>query len=526
MPSTSPNLKQETDDGDSNKDEGSSELALRSSSSPHDQALASRKRAQPSAASWEAHKEEICHLYLKENKRLKDVVDIMASKGFEATERMYKTRIVQWGIFKNKRREDISKMLQIRRQRAAVGKATVFYRGDRITDIDSFLRRNSLSPYDLIEPGINTQLPGNVRFMTPPPTDPEYLSSTGVVHIKELVIASFRDMLLGWHALEDPSPKSILDEYEQSGALRVIGLLRVARYLFSEQQYKEGGAISLEAFKLLRTLLENFSPLAFLHLLTDTLIFPTPGITAELWKYLAAYSSAILDKKHPATRCFGALSSFFYEHDFEFHLDFLASCITGMTSVMVELNHKPTIAMLPYHAVFRVQASPFDRRLVSCSPPAQPPKKPSPALMAKIKCDYSVESQTFRMLKLHHLVWHNGYDSSVFKLATKYKTEIEQSGHDASFLMHHCLHILARYHKGAGDDEIAMNYLERDFALQVSSKAPPFKLTGIMELLEDWYTEAGDFARAKAVKQRRRQMLREFIVHLKTGVPPTPPKSS
>lgn len=55
---------------------------------------------------WEMHREAITTLYWKDDKKLKEVVELMAQKhNFHATERMYKERIKQWGLTKYKTRD-------------------------------------------------------------------------------------------------------------------------------------------------------------------------------------------------------------------------------------------------------------------------------------------------------------------------------------------------------------------------------------------------------------------------------------
>ncbi|ORY59221.1 uncharacterized protein BCR38DRAFT_412926 [Pseudomassariella vexata] len=440
--------------------------------------------AQTTAESWEAHREEIQRLYISENKPLKVVARIMKTKGFHATERMYKTRIAQWGTFKNKRREDISKMLQVRRQRSALGKASVFYRGGRPIDINSYLQRNGLSIYDLAEFGVVGTLPANLRCTTPPPIDQKHLGHPEVLHVKKLVIGCFQEMVKNCYGADTRPPYAILNEYESSGAVKVIVRLRAARYLFTESFHNEGGQLALDAFQGLGTLLQNWSPLAFLHLMTGSLVFPIPGITAELWKYLGAYSSVMFDKKNPLTRAFTALNNFFHEHDFAFHLDFLANCIAGMCQMLCEFDANPNISSLPYHAVFRIGVSPFERRLTSCRPPVKPLHGVPTKGVAVYKSKSIVEDQIFRMLELELCL---------------------AGGEPASSSPRH---------------EMARYYLEKDIEVDDSTGLPsPFKLTGLLKLLEEWCREAGDMDRARTAKEQRRRLMDEWLTTMGKAKP-------
>ncbi|KAK3324990.1 hypothetical protein B0H66DRAFT_108244 [Apodospora peruviana] len=62
---------------------------------------------------WELHKPTITRLYVKENKRLWQLVDHMEREhGFFATPKMYKTRFKRWGLWKNTKAADVAEVLR------------------------------------------------------------------------------------------------------------------------------------------------------------------------------------------------------------------------------------------------------------------------------------------------------------------------------------------------------------------------------------------------------------------------------
>ncbi|KAK0609577.1 Clr5 domain-containing protein [Bombardia bombarda] len=62
---------------------------------------------------WERHRPVIARLYMKENKKLWQLVEYMAQEhGFHATPKMYKTRFKRWGLWKNTKAADVAEVLR------------------------------------------------------------------------------------------------------------------------------------------------------------------------------------------------------------------------------------------------------------------------------------------------------------------------------------------------------------------------------------------------------------------------------
>ncbi|KAK8024663.1 clr5 domain protein [Apiospora arundinis] len=55
------------------------------------------------AETWETHKAHLYHLYIQQGKSLKQIQHIMAQRGFNASDKMYKDRFSKWGFRKNRR---------------------------------------------------------------------------------------------------------------------------------------------------------------------------------------------------------------------------------------------------------------------------------------------------------------------------------------------------------------------------------------------------------------------------------------
>lgn len=77
----------------------------------------------PTATAWAAHRETITALYQQE--KLRTVREIMLRDHvFEVSERMYKTRIKDWGLDKKRKADEMAHALRIIDRRKAKSKAT------------------------------------------------------------------------------------------------------------------------------------------------------------------------------------------------------------------------------------------------------------------------------------------------------------------------------------------------------------------------------------------------------------------
>ncbi|KAH8649013.1 Clr5 domain-containing protein [Xylariales sp. PMI_506] len=194
---------------------------------------------------WECRKRELRCLYLEQDKTLKDIMYIMEQKGFKASVKMYKTRFKQWGFVKNNSREDITKMLQIRRQRATVGKSTTFKRNGKTVKIDEYLRKNGAIIWEPRGYGTPEGLPNSVRCHTPPLDTPRHLRTSDTLLLKELLIWCLKDLSPSFFHLTRHGNKT---NSVNSELWDVPRYLRLACDLFSESRHSQAGSICRSAF--------------------------------------------------------------------------------------------------------------------------------------------------------------------------------------------------------------------------------------------------------------------------------------
>jgi hypothetical protein len=139
----------------------------------------------PAPEKWDAHRAKIADLY--KNNTLKVVRAIMQrDHDFIASEKMYKTRIMEWGLDKKRKAGEMSLALRTIEQRKAEGKNTCVVIRERTMserDVRNYFKRQktSVAPKKLPKNGAAGRLPSHIRSFTPPYTSlsEEAMDETG-----------------------------------------------------------------------------------------------------------------------------------------------------------------------------------------------------------------------------------------------------------------------------------------------------------------------------------------------------------
>ncbi|TEA17340.1 hypothetical protein C8034_v000448 [Colletotrichum sidae] len=94
---------------------------------------------------WGRMRATITRLYQDEGRPLKEVKKIMERDyRFYATQRMFKTRVIRWGLDKKLKEAEVTHMLNVKRQRLAAGKDSIFtVRGQNVDwdRVEQYLKR-------------------------------------------------------------------------------------------------------------------------------------------------------------------------------------------------------------------------------------------------------------------------------------------------------------------------------------------------------------------------------------------------
>ncbi|KAK6080098.1 hypothetical protein SCUP234_05454 [Seiridium cupressi] len=125
---------------------------MRSASTPSRDRVARQASRYATNADWDRKRHVITELYRDQNRRLVEVMAIMAQEhDFKATTRMYKKRFLKWGIGKKLREEHLLQILIIlgsfrNRSKDCAGEQLVFFLNGRRIEDDRLRRSISRNP--------------------------------------------------------------------------------------------------------------------------------------------------------------------------------------------------------------------------------------------------------------------------------------------------------------------------------------------------------------------------------------------
>ncbi|KAI1201110.1 hypothetical protein F5X97DRAFT_58939 [Nemania serpens] len=474
----------------------------------------SYRSQQHTAQVWESHKEEIRKLYLDENRPLKEVMTIMRQRGFRATVRMYKSRFDKWGFSKNNSKREVVTMLQVQRQRNALGKRTTFQRNGREIAIDAYLKRKGISQYDLAEPGLAESLPHHLRCVTPPPEAPLVIQTGGALSLQELVLQTARDLAWNPYCPTDFPLVTSAAVYRGDALRCAITDITNADWLFHVGHYNRGGIMCEQGFKSLHLMITKPSIFGLLHLLLFHLDAYNKGIVKEVWRYLAAYSATI-KVDGPLARLFQGISKFINTHEFDEYWNLIFECTERLLLIDEQSSGLPegTIARL-YPLIFIPRAHQY---------------KQGPYRRLQSRCDFNRLTQGTKPRVPEEMAIYdaselliigaqnNWQGDRVLELAESILEKTKKFAYNVDFFVYIALNALAHYYRAdfkAGDPasspkhRLSVQYLEQVCLLSEGKWDPDLGyFMGDLEKLEQWYREAGDTLMAEDAHRRWRNSL-------------------
>ncbi|KAI0400615.1 hypothetical protein F4802DRAFT_479085 [Xylaria palmicola] len=463
---------------------------------------------------WETHKEEIRRLYLDENRPLKEVMAVMRQRGFRATVRMYKSRFDKWGFSKNNSKREVVTMLQVQRQRNALGKRTTFQRNGRDIAIDAYLKRKGISHYDLAEPGIAESLPEHLRCVTPPPETPLVVQAGGALSLQELVLQTARDLAWNPYCPADFPLVTSAAVYRGDALRCAITDITNADWLFHVGHFGRGGVMCEQGFKSLHLMVTTPSIYGLLHLLLFHLDAYNKGIIKEVWKYLAAYSATI-KVDGPLARLFQGVSKFINTHEFDEYWNLIFECTERLLLIDEQGSGLPegTIARL-YPLIFIPRAHQY---------------KKGPYRRLQSRCDWNrltkgtrprapEEMAIYQASELLIIGAQNNWQGErVLDLAESILEKTKNFAYNVDFFIYIALNALAHYYRAdfkPGDPvssskhQLSVHYLEQVCHLSEGKwDADLGYFMGDLQKLEEWHREAGDELMADEVHRRWRNSL-------------------
>lgn len=222
---------------------------------------------------------------------------------------MYKKRFKRWGLVKNNRRRDVEAMLEIQRQRKAMGKDTEFIRNGKPVELEDYLRRargrTSTSPGS-----VALSLPGFVRCRTPPPQQPFALC------FQEVVMKGIRHALSSYFSANDAHPNDALIRYQRTPIAQAVKDITNGTHLI-ENRMVEGHELLRRGFGAIHLMFEEHTIYAFAHLFLSLRTYEHDEIPAMVWRYLRSYSSTIYRQWHPMHALLEKLDELYHERSLE-----------------------------------------------------------------------------------------------------------------------------------------------------------------------------------------------------------------
>ncbi|KAI0163390.1 hypothetical protein BJ166DRAFT_293004 [Pestalotiopsis sp. NC0098] len=263
---------------------------------------------------WEERKYEIEHIYLEQNKTLKETRKIMKERGFEASDKVYKSYFKKWKFSKYKRSTKATGMqaihegvLPIQEQTKLQPTRKQFMHGTHRDD--PYTRRDgSIGPFTL--------------YGVPDPNAPQpycispqrRISTPGNMLLQELLSYCMKP--------NDALPRARAKEMYQ-----VSNDLTMAHGLFLRGLHQLGGTYCERAFTSIHLLTERTSEPNLLVLLTTQVMCPNRELAAATWKYLAALSAPRSVIPEPTRRLFWELYNYMNTQSFDSYLDLVADRI-------------------------------------------------------------------------------------------------------------------------------------------------------------------------------------------------------
>lgn len=420
---------------------------------------------------------------------------------------MYKSRFDKWGFTKNNSKKDVMAMLQVQRQRDAMGKRTAFHRNGKEVAIDVYLKRKGISQAELVEAGMAETLPQNLRCLTPPPEPPKNLQAPGHLSIQELVLHCIRDVAWNWYCPPDTPVTACVAHYRGDEVRCAITDLTNADWLFSVGQYEKGGNMCEEGFKSLHMLIKKPSIYGLIHLFQSVLDASNRGIVKEIWRYLAAYATTI-KHKGPMTRLFQGIWAYFNAHDYDEYWSFLFDCterlfVIGEQQLGLPLNTLARISPLLFiPRAYQYRTEPV-RRLQS---------RFNYDKLVQDALPIAVEEQVvFIAIELSVIGTQTDWRSErVLELANVILDVCRGVTYNVELFYYIALTALAQYHRGQykldgnrESHELSVQALEHFVDIIAGRWDPDVGyMVGELERLEHWYREAGDDALADAMHER------------------------
>ncbi|KAK1976421.1 Clr5 domain-containing protein [Colletotrichum cereale] len=258
---------------------------------------------------WNCHRSIIRRLYREENKSLKQVKRIMEWEyNLFATERMFKTRIKSWGLDKKLKEVEVLRILQLKRERDAVGKKSRFSIRDQEVDWERLEHYLSRRP-DLrnksrgsVRDAIAARLDVICRTPSPGPCISALLDGPPEVQLPDEILRIFRNYVWGaWESVWTLQGNDLYGYDRECGRGRVnkmYGDLGNARTLLKRNKMQAAFRIINQSLDSLGRVIKDQEP-EILYMLSYRILRLDHEIAEPLIVFISEMHTAVLGPRHP-----------------------------------------------------------------------------------------------------------------------------------------------------------------------------------------------------------------------------------
>lgn len=427
---------------------------------------------------------------------------------------MYKTKFREWGYVKYNRKADVVKMLNLQRERAAVGKRTTFTRNGRRVDLESYLKRKGVSDYEIAEPepALKHLLPYFVRAKTPEPV-PKLCRTPQAAYLRGLYLEYCQFSLHTDYQMDKLAAGStdmshaFWDQIE-AYCWRPMELFFEADWLLTHGHTQEAGLVMRTAFAELHDVLRRDGREWLLIFTYLTIVKPGDLAPAlELLRYLSAFSAIVSGKQSLLHRLSTQLKCIFEEQGYQSYVEIVEGCgralldfgvgPTTMKSMVAErlsLSSMESAMRTPkISGVFNLG------RWTLVNPQKHVPMRDimHPAVQG-------IEAMPHTTAELIATSDRNDmFKSYCFMTVARHQRAL--CGGEGAASATDPRHELARYYM-----DRALYFSSQDFL-----GATPVDLDA-MKLLETWLIEAGDHTRAADIRARHRWSIEGYLRRIRS----------
>jgi hypothetical protein len=427
------------------------------------------------------------------------------------SEKVYKSYFNKWQFTKN-RRADKAGMHRIRQQHLVTRKAPSSERSEKHVSISK----------SLVEEPIQKNLQASVMRRSgraSPVNNPRYIQPPGTLVLEELLSYCM-------------DGQTFSPEVRSRDMYYISTDLTMGHLLFLRGSHKLGGAYCERAFKSLHLLATPSSNPNLFVFLTTQVMCANSALTREAWKYLAGYTKIKFGTDYPLGRLFQGFNDYIEVHGFESYLDLAKDRVSSEL-----LRHKRyAVEYFPFFPTHYLDTVGLELPVAQQSRAYDLITSFTYALLDHIELSSAdtpagtlIAANWNRLIRLYAIGDKTNWKhDNVLKGAIDLLKQALLAGTEGGYFEAAALIAISRYNRAHWDrlmarshprHELARFYLEK--AIEVAIRTQGEMSSSLMEnleVLEQWYREAGEVSRAEETRLRRQYWMEEHSLRVRDNV--------